>query len=110
MKKRHDETMAKHERTRTACEAIKECKWKEAADLFCPVKQAVTCVEVCFVMDCTGSMESSINACQEKVIAIAENIREECGERMKIRMAFVAYRDYQSGSFLKYDDQGAPEV
>jgi len=33
MKKRHDETMAKHERTRAACEAVKECKWKEAADL-----------------------------------------------------------------------------
>ena len=68
------------------------------------------CVEVCFVMDCTGSMARSINACQEKVITIAENIREHCEESMKIRMAFVAYRDYQSGSFLKYDDQGAPEV
>ena len=117
MREQHDQTMAKHEKTRQACEAVKKCKWKEAADLFfqaadvtCLVQQAVTCVEVCFVMDCTGSMASSINACQEKVITIAENIREHCEESMKIRMAFVAYRDYQGGSSLEYDPPGAPEV
>jgi hypothetical protein len=116
MRKRHDETMAKHEISKAACKAVKECKWKEAADLFYKaagtrlVKQSVTCVEVCFVMDCTGSMAMSINACQQKVITIAENIREQCGDCMRIRMAFVAYRDYQSGSSLKYDPPGAPEV
>ena len=74
------------------------------------VEQAVTCVEMCFVMDCTGSMSASIKACQEKVITIARNIQVQCSQNMRIRMAFVAYRDYTGGTDLKYDAPGAPEI
>lgn len=34
MKQRHAETMGKHSETRAACEAVTECRWSEAADLF----------------------------------------------------------------------------
>ena len=117
MREQHDETMGKHKETMAACKAVEERKWSEAADLFYKaadftrlVQQTTTCVEVCFVMDCTGSMASLIMACQETVITIADNIREQCGENMRIRMAFVAYRDYQTGSSLVYDPPGKPEV
>ena len=63
MRERHDETMAKHKKTRQACKAVKECKWKEAADLFYKAAD-VTCLvqqgnyHVVFVLDESGSMVS----------------------------------------------------
>jgi hypothetical protein len=53
--------MEKHEKTRQACEAVKECKWKDAADLFYKAAD-VTCLvqegnyHIVFVLDESGSM------------------------------------------------------
>ena len=117
MKKDHDKVMLKHAETIQACDAVERGEWNTAAEFFYKaadftrvVQHAITCVEMCFVMDCTGSMSASINACQEKVITIARNIQEQCGQNMRIRMAFVAYRDYKGGEDLAYDDPGYPEV
>jgi len=61
MRERHDETLAKHEKTRQACEAVEEFKWKEAADFFYQAAD-VTCLvqegnyHIVFVLDESGSM------------------------------------------------------
>ena len=61
MRERHDETMAKHEKTRQACKAVKECKWKEAADLFYKAADVTCLVQegnylIVFVLDESRSM------------------------------------------------------
>jgi hypothetical protein len=67
-------------------------------------------VEVCFVMDCTGSMASSIMACKNEVIKIADRIKQEMSERGRFRMSFVAYRDYCDNNALVYDPPGKVDV
>eukprot|EP00961_Rhodomonas_salina_P088489 1190052-Rhodomonas_salina.1 len=65
-------------------------------------------VDVCFVMDCTGSMGSWITACQERVMDIAAQVQammEKQGKTATVRMAFVAYRDY-TGKGTSYDNPG----
>ncbi|EKX42857.1 hypothetical protein GUITHDRAFT_49443, partial [Guillardia theta CCMP2712] len=64
-------------------------------------------VEICFVMDCTGSMASWITSCKEKVLQIAANIEEfvrSCSKRSTVKMSFVAYRDYLASG--GYDNPG----
>ncbi|UJR09469.1 hypothetical protein I4U23_013707 [Adineta vaga] len=55
-------------------------------------------VEICFVMDCTGSMGPWIEAGKTHILTIAENIQKDMkdkfGKNSILRMAFVAYRDY----------------
>lgn len=55
-------------------------------------------LQVCFVMDCTGSMGSYIAAAKEQVIGIADALRET---GQPVEMAFVAYRDYRDMGHLK---------
>mmetsp|Transcript_33136 Transcript_33136/g.48414 ORF Transcript_33136/g.48414 Transcript_33136/m.48414 type:complete len:321 (-) Transcript_33136:685-1647(-) len=114
MKERKDESMFKHQQTIEACKAVKASNWKLAAELYykaSEVPPSVITVEICFVMDCTGSMSQCIAACQEKVIAIADTIAEHIGRDNRIRMAFIAYRDYVDASEpLKYDSPGKRDV
>ncbi|CAF4522640.1 unnamed protein product, partial [Didymodactylos carnosus] len=62
-------------------------------------------VEICFVMDCTGSMGSWIQACKQHINAIASGIQKDMKEKYDkdsvLRMAFVAYRDYTD--FVRFD-------
>ena len=55
-------------------------------------------VEICFVLDCTGSMGSWIEACKQHIKAIADGIQKDMKEKYDkdsaLSMAFVAYRDY----------------
>ena len=50
-------------------------------------------VDVCFVVDCTSSMQIWIAAVKERVLDIVSAVKREndCGE---VRVAFVGYRDY----------------
>jgi uncharacterized protein YegL len=72
-------------------------------------------VEICFVMDCTGSMEPWIKAGKTHILAIAENIekdmKEKFGKNSILRMAFVAYRDYTNAErFDVIDFHKAPNL
>ena len=50
-------------------------------------------VDVCFVVDCTGSMVHWLKQVKEKVLAIAAQVGQM--ERVStLRLAFVGYRDY----------------
>ncbi len=46
-----------------------------------------------FIMDCTGSMGSWIEACKNELINIVNFITQE-QKGTKIRLAFVGYRDH----------------
>ena len=50
-------------------------------------------VDVCFVVDCTSSMQIWIAAVKERVLDIVSAVKREndCGE---VRVSFVGYRDY----------------
>ncbi|CAF2742626.1 unnamed protein product [Rotaria sp. Silwood2] len=72
-------------------------------------------VEICFVMDCTGSMGSWIQACKQHIKAIADGIQKEMKEKYDkdsiLRMAFVAYRDYgDSDRFDSIDFHQTPNL
>ncbi|CAF1665116.1 unnamed protein product, partial [Adineta ricciae] len=72
-------------------------------------------VEICFVMDCTGSMGRWIAACKQHIKAIADGIQKEMKEKYDkdsvLRMAFVAYRDYgDSNRFDVIDFHQTPNL
>jgi len=104
----HEKVMARHNATLQACEATDQKQWEEAARRFNeaahPEPEAETSAsdDICFVMDCSGSMARHIDACQDQVMTIAEGLQGR-GGNVELRMAFVAYRDYDSTG-LKYDE------
>ena len=49
--------------------------------------------DICFLVDCTGSMHSWLNAIKETVKTLEQNIRKEFLEG-EVRFAFVGYTDY----------------
>jgi len=53
-------------------------------------------IDVCFLMDCTGSMGSFINAAKEKILEIIAKV-EGIDASAIMRVAFVGYRDYGDG-------------
>jgi hypothetical protein len=118
MKENHEEFHAKHIQTLEACKAVQNKDWESAAGHFLCLNAepksrtlpggASGSVDVCFVMDCTGSMGCWIKACKERVICIASQIKQiisEQGHAAKVRMAFVGYRDYKDDG-LTYDEAG----
>jgi len=54
-------------------------------------------VDLCFVMDCTGSMGAWIEAAKKNVIDIAKAVEKEIGESSAVnfRCSFVGYRDFK---------------
>ena len=50
-------------------------------------------VDLCFLMDCTGSMGGWINQCKAKISSIMEEARRLNGDTI-VRLAFVGYRDF----------------
>lgn len=51
-------------------------------------------VQVCFVLDCTASMQPWIDAAKNKMVDTLERIREQYPE-YSISAAFVGYRDFE---------------
>jgi len=62
-------------------------------------------VEVCFVMDCTGSMGAYIKMCQEKINQIVDIITKD-NPNSEIKIAFVGYRDHNEapGGVLSFSN------
>lgn len=65
-------------------------------------------VEICFVMDCTGSMEKWIQACKQHINGIATGVQKQLKEVFDknsiLRMAFVGYRDYKDADRFDWID------
>ena len=93
-----------HDQTLAACDLVEKGDWTGAATLYQQLNETSTkkivrgtntSIDICFVMDCTSSMSNLINACQEKVIAIAEKLKHSIGQKgieANVRMAFIGYR------------------
>ena len=54
----------------------------------------VKSVDVCFALDCTGSMGSQIQAAKEKIFEIQNRMETCLGQGGNVRFAVVGYRDY----------------
>ncbi|CAG8591641.1 8012_t:CDS:1 [Funneliformis caledonium] len=54
-------------------------------------------VDICYVMDCTSSMGSHINAVKACILKV-ENHMEKMKPSVKIRFGFCGYRDYCDGA------------
>jgi hypothetical protein len=50
-------------------------------------------IDICFVIDCTGSMEPWIQAAKDQTFDIVRKTRQET-PNAEVRVAFVGYRDY----------------
>jgi len=56
-------------------------------------------VDVCFVMDCTGSMAPWINAARDKIILLSQELKYIPARKPPhIRVGFLGYRDIDLGS------------
>lgn len=51
-------------------------------------------IQLAFLMDCTGSMESWIQAAKDQIQKIVHDTIAQHGEDVHIRVGFVGYRDY----------------
>lgn len=60
-------------------------------------------VDVCFILDCTGSMGSYIDQCKQHVLRIMDMLRDETSVK-STRVAFVAYRDYRDAGRIESAD------
>lgn len=65
-------------------------------------------LDVMFIMDCTGSMASWIDASKKELKNIISCITEQ-HQGLKIRISFVAYRDFCDGKKLQYEIQDFTE-
>ena len=54
----------------------------------------VKSVDACFVLDCTGSMDSKIQAAKEKIVEIQRRIVGSLGHGGNVRFSVVGYRDH----------------
>ena len=53
-------------------------------------------LDLCLIMDCTGSMEQWIERAQHTLTQIIDSVRAE-NEGLTVRVAFVGYRDFTEG-------------
>ena len=49
-------------------------------------------------MDCTGSMASWIDRAKKTLYAIIDNVIKSSKGNLKVRVAFIGYRDHCDGS------------
>ena len=50
-------------------------------------------LDLAFIMDITGSMQSYLQMAKDKIIGMIDNIKKHCGS-VDVRLGFVGYRDY----------------
>jgi len=56
-------------------------------------------VDLCFILDCSGSMTSWIEVTKEKIVEITEGVKRIPAKNQPyLRVAFVGYRDHDNGN------------
>jgi uncharacterized protein with von Willebrand factor type A (vWA) domain len=58
------------------------------------LREKKSTLDLCFVMDCTGSMGASIKACADKICEVVDTVKQEFQGLTAFNIAFVGYRDY----------------
>ena len=71
-------------------------------------------MDICFVIDCTGSMEPYLHLVKEQVKSLPQNIKQGVKEKLTglkldMRMAVVPYRDINDGQLPIHRFYEAPE-
>jgi len=62
-------------------------------------------VDICFLMDCTGSMGSWINITKDKILEVYNSIRNiKAKQSPSFRVAFLGYRDYGDPDNMRFVD------
>ena len=81
-------------------------KWEEeyeTATKITQVEKAYQNLDICLMLDMTGSMGDMIEASKRKLVSIIDNVVNE-SENLQVRAAFVGYRDIgDSDHFYKID-------
>jgi len=72
-----------------------ELKQKRISNIFYDLKQAEK-VDICFLVDCTGSMSSYIVETKMVIHQMCDKLRTRF-ENFDLRMSFVGYRDHSDG-------------
>lgn len=68
-------------------------------------------VKIAFLMDCTGSMETWIQAAKDQITTITNDALRENDDNTTIRIGFVGYRDYGDlDRFIVEDFQDAETI
>lgn len=73
-----------------------DIKQKKIANIFADLKKAEK-VDICFMLDCTGSMHSYINEAKSVIHKIIDNLKRKF-QNFELRAAFVGYRDHGDGA------------
>jgi hypothetical protein len=69
-------------------------------------------IDVCFLVDCTNSMDQFLDAVRDGVVEIASEIShnlDDAGQKVTLRTSFVGFRDYSNEPLapgLKWEDAG----
>lgn len=72
-----------------------ELRKKKISKMFMELRKAEQ-VDICFMMDCTGSMSSYINEAKTVVHRVVDKLDKKFQD-FKLRCAFVGYRDHCDG-------------
>src|ERR1043165_5679654 len=54
-------------------------------------------VDLCFVLDCTGSMKPHIDAAKDCILQVSSHVKS-MNPSVKLRFGFCGYRDHENGS------------
>ncbi len=73
-----------------------DIKQKKIANIFADLKKAEK-VDICFMLDCTGSMDPYINEAKSVIHKIVDNLKRKF-QNFELRAAFVGYRDHGDGA------------
>ena len=53
-----------------------------------------THIQLCFVMDCTGSMQDWIDTARDQIQTIIDQTRKEVEQGLTFEVGFIGYRDF----------------
>ena len=87
-----DETILEEKKTKAKIERRR----LEIASLLAEMKKA-SIVDVCFLVDCTGSMRSYIEEVKDKIKWLVKEISQKHEDVESLNLAFVGYRDLCDG-------------
>jgi len=101
------EEVAKKNKLRSDVETATSVSEMEATARMVLVRKLyvdASCIDLCFLVDATSSMQPHIAAVATHCIAIAQEVRRCCGEDRSLRVAIVAYRDYGEAPNVEFLD------
>mmetsp|Transcript_28468 Transcript_28468/g.93001 ORF Transcript_28468/g.93001 Transcript_28468/m.93001 type:complete len:449 (-) Transcript_28468:75-1421(-) len=91
LKKRRDQLVEKQQQLKAETQTVRAEGSKLATKLHTELGKKRNTVDLCFVMDVTGSMGSWIDVCKQSIFDIVEQAKKHWG--VAVRVAFVGYRD-----------------